>query len=145
MIKQKEESVGRFLIEIEVSNFYDVANAATGAKAPEEVRKAKIKGVVDSGAARLVLPATIVKQLGLKTKGKVRVRCADGREKLRDEVDGVNVRMEGRESTFRAVVEPKRQTALIGAIVLEDLDFLVDNKHQRVVPRDPKYIVSELD
>ena len=35
--------------------------------------------------------------------------------------------------------------ALIGAIVLEDLDLLVDCTNQRLVPRDPKYVVSEIE
>jgi predicted aspartyl protease len=145
MINQKEQTVGRFSVEIELANFFDIANAETGALPPDQVRKGKIMGVVDSGASRLVLPAAMVKQLGLKAKRKVRVRYADGRQALRDEVDGVQVRMEGREGVFKAVVEPKRETALIGAIVLEDLDFLVDCDRQRVVPRDPRYVVSELE
>jgi hypothetical protein len=36
-----------------------------------------------------------------------------------------------------AIIEPKRETALIGAIVLEYLDLLVDCTAQKVVPRDP--------
>lgn len=44
---------------------------------------------------------------------------------------------------FKATVEPKRDTALIGALVLEDLDFLVDGKKQRLVPRDRNFIISE--
>ena len=43
----------------------------------------------------------------------------------------------GRHGTFTAVVEPGRQTALVRAIVLEDLDLLVDCVGPRVVPRDP--------
>jgi hypothetical protein len=51
----------------------------------------------------------------------------------------------GRDSVFNAIVEPARESALIGAIVLEDLDFLVDCTGQRLVPRDPKQIVSEAE
>jgi hypothetical protein len=46
---------------------------------------------------------------------------------------------------FDAIVEPKRKTALIGAIVLETLNFVVDCVTQKLVPRDPKQIVSELE
>jgi hypothetical protein len=53
--------------------------------------------------------------------------------------------LQGRDSIFKAAVEPKRDTALIGAIVLEDLDFLVDCEKQRLVPRDPRFIVSEAE
>ena len=51
----------------------------------------------------------------------------------------------GRDSTFTAISEPKRDTALIGAIVLEDLDLLVDCAAQRVVPRDPKGETFEIE
>ncbi len=64
---------------------------------------------------------------------------------LRPEVDRVRVWLQGRDGVFTAVAEPKRDTALIGAVVLEDLDFLVDCKHARLVPRDPAYVVSELE
>ena len=43
------------------------------------------------------------------------------------------------------VVEPKRDTALIGAIVLEDLDLLVDGRAQKLRPRDPRFIIAELE
>ncbi len=57
----------------------------------------------------------------------------------------VHVELLGREGIFTAVVEPKRRSALIGAIVLEDLDFIVDCTHQRLIPRDPRFIVSEIE
>jgi hypothetical protein len=53
--------------------------------------------------------------------------------------------LQGREGVFTAVVEPRRRTALIGAIVLEDLDFLVNCTGQRLVPRHPRYVVSEIE
>ena len=34
---------------------------------------------------------------------------------------------------------------MIGAIVLEDLDFLVDCAKQCLVPRDPDYVVNEIE
>jgi predicted aspartyl protease len=141
----KEKKMGRFSVELQLANFIDVANVETGALSRDQVRQARISGVVDSGASRLVLPGPIVKQLGLKPKRKVRVKYADGRRRLRDEVDGVQVYLQGRTGVFKAVVEPKRETALVGAIVLEDLDFLVDCERQRLVPRDPRYVVGELE
>ena len=33
----------------------------------------------------------------------------------------------------------------MGAIVLEDLDLLVDSSAQRVIPRDPTGITSEIE
>jgi hypothetical protein len=42
-------------------------------------------------------------------------------------------------------VEPKRKDALIGAIVLEELDLIVDGTRNEVRPRDPDRIISEIE
>jgi predicted aspartyl protease len=137
--------MGRFAVEFEVANNMDLGLARQGHLAPERVRRVRISGTVDSGATRLVLPLSVVKQLGVPKIGRVKTRYVDGRESHRDIVDEVRVTLQGRDRVFDAIVEPKRQTALIGAIVLETLDFLVDSTSQKLVPRDPKQIVSELE
>jgi hypothetical protein len=58
---------------------------------------------------------------------------------------GALVELLGREGVFTAVVEPKLDTALIGAIVLEELDLVVDGTTQRLHPRDPNWIVSKIE
>ncbi len=136
--------VGRFLVEFEVANNEDVVKAGAGLLAPARVRRLTISGSVDTGATRLVLPARVVGKLGLPSKGKVKVRHADDCTATRDAVHGVLVQLLGREGVFTAVVEPKRRRALIGAIVLEDLDFVLDCI-QQLVPRDSRYIVSEIE
>lgn len=137
--------VGRFAIEFVVANHADIVTAREGLIKPDKVRRETISGVVDSGAVRLVLPQAVVKRLGIPSTGKAKVRYADGRRHTRDTVEGVYVEIQGRHGTFTAVVEPSRRTALIGAIVLEDLDFLVDCTRQRLVPRDPKMAISEIE
>jgi predicted aspartyl protease len=104
-----------------------------------------ISGVVDSGASRLVLPGKVVKELGLPLQGKVKVRYANNRTANRDTTKDVYVELLGRDGYITAIVEPKRQTALIGAIVLEDLDYVVDGTPQRLVPRDPRFVLSEIE
>ncbi len=146
MRKTGNPPMGRFNVEVEVVNYADLVMAERGYLDSHKVRRKTIQGVVDSGASRLVLPQALAKSLGLPVrKSKTRVRYADGRKALRSEVDDVRIFLQGRDATFTAMVEPKRDTALIGAIVLEELDFLVDCKKMRLVPRDPDYIVSELE
>jgi hypothetical protein len=55
------------------------------------------------------------------------------------------VELLGRHSVFRATLEPKRETALIGAIVLEDLDFLIDPRKECIFPRDPDIEMFEAE
>jgi predicted aspartyl protease len=137
--------VGRFLTRIEIANNDDLVEARNGHLDFDKVRRITLDGVVDSGAARLVLPASAVKQLGLLTKRNVTVRYADRRKGTRKEVGGAHVTLLGRDDVFSAVVEPKRTTALIGAIVLETLDLLVDCTREKVYPRHPDFVLSEIE
>jgi predicted aspartyl protease len=140
-----KKHMSRFSVEIELTNNADMVEAERGHLDPAKVRRMKIQGLVDPGATRMVLPAAVVKELGLPIKDqKIQVRYTDGRRALRKEVAGVHVAMQGRAGLFQAVVEPKRETALIGAIVLEDLDFLVGCGKQCLVPRDPHFVVNEI-
>ena len=137
--------VGRVNVDIEVANNDDMAVARRGALPKKSVRRMTIGGIVDSGANKLVLPGKVVKQLGLPVIGQVKVRYVNGRTAIREVAECAYVELLGRHGTFRAVVEPKRETALIGAIVLEDFDLLVDCPNERVIPRDPKIEVQEIE
>ncbi len=128
-----------------MANSIDVALVRRGLLAPEDVRQMTIRGVVDTGATRLVIPASVAEQLGAREVAETRVRYADNRTVTRKLVDDVQVELLGRQGTFRAAVEPDRVSALIGAIVLEDLDFVVDCTTQTLHPRDPNQIISEIE
>jgi predicted aspartyl protease len=144
-LQDPKVKMARFFVEFEVANNQDIILAQSGHLKKEDVRRMTIRGLVDPGATRLVLPLSVTKQLGVPKVEKTKTKYADGRVGQRDVVDEVRINLLGRSSVFRAIVEPKRDTALIGAIVLEDLDFLVDCKLEKLVPRDPKQIVSELE
>jgi predicted aspartyl protease len=146
MVTKEKKQMGRFAVEFEIANNRDLNNALGGHLDPAKVRRKVIKGIVDSGATRLVLPLAVAKELGLPIKRKkIKVRYADGRRGLRTEVEEIRLYLLGRDGIFNAIVEPKRDTALIGAIVLEDLDFVVACTMQRLVPRDPDYVMSEIE
>jgi predicted aspartyl protease len=146
MTRNGNKKMGRIALEFEIANNEDLVEARRGHLDPSKVRRATIQGLVNSGAARLVLPESIVKRLGLPLKKrKVRVKYADGRRGMRPEAEEIRLYLLDRDGVFSAIVEPKRETALIGAIVLEDLDLLVDCVNLRVVPRDPNYVVSEIE
>jgi hypothetical protein len=137
--------VGRFSVDVHVANNDDLAAVRRGTLSPDKVRRLTIRGVVDSEANRLVLPQAVVKQLGCPAGRDVQVKYADGRTGSRPTAQQVSVEIQGRDDVFSAVVEPRRQSALVGAIVLETLDFMVDCTGQRLVPRDPRFIISEIE
>jgi predicted aspartyl protease len=145
MNKRERSAMGRFSVPIIIGNYNDVRKAAEGSLPRAKVRQVQTSGLVDSGAARLVIPKSLASQLGLPSAGKVKVRYADHRSVTRKRVDDVWIKLQGREGHYNAIVEPKRTDVLVGAIVLEDLDFLVDCGTLQLIPRDPDMVVSEIE
>lgn len=139
------ENVGRFSVECELANYEEVKWAAGGFIPPEQIHRTTVPGVVDTGAARLVLPPSAVAALGLVETGRTVVKFADGRREPRATVNDVQLEYQGRSGVFSAVVEPGRTDALIGAIVLEELDLLADCKAKALLPRDPNATITEVE
>jgi predicted aspartyl protease len=137
--------MGRTTLEFTVANNDDVAAARKGTITPDQVRRVTLEGVVDTGATRLVLPQSAVDQLGLTPSGRATVHYADRRSATIATVKDVSVELLGRQGVFTAFVEPNRTNALIGAIVMEDLDFLVDCTTQTLLPRDPNGLSGEIE
>jgi clan AA aspartic protease len=145
MIQRGETDMGRITVEVELTNGEDLVLAKKGMLAPDRVRRVRVAGLVDSGASYLVIPESVAQQLGLPEKGQAKVSYADRRTETRKVVDQVNVALLGRDGTFKAIVEPARSDVLLGAIVLEDLDMLVDCRTQTLQPRDPNQIIAEIE
>ena len=141
----KPSGMGRFSVEVVAANNRDVLMAKPGDRIPDRVKHLRLIGVVDSGAARLVLPLRVVTELQLPDEGEITVCFADQRRERRSLVSNVWLQLLGRHSVFSAVVEPKREDALIGAIVLEELDLLIDCGRQSLYPREPDTILTEIE
>jgi hypothetical protein len=137
--------MGRVTVEVALANYWDVLRAKDGQLSPDAVRRTTVSGIVDYGAARLVLPPRVVRELGLPQDGETGVRYADQRTARRPIVRNVWLELCGRGSVFSGIVEPDREDALIGAIVLEELDLIIDCTRNEVRPRDPDRIISEIE
>jgi hypothetical protein len=140
----KRNPMGRVTVEFEVSNYADVKMVEGGHLTSDKIRKIKLAGIVETGAARLVLPEAVGKQLGLPVSGQALVRFADQRTAQRDVANDAYVQLMGRSGVFHAILEPSRTDALLGAIVMEDLDLIVDCGAQKLQPRDPHALVTEI-
>jgi predicted aspartyl protease len=137
--------MGRVSVEVELTNAEDLVLVKNRVLAADKVRRVRMTGMVDTGATYLVLPAQAVEQLGVPAGDKMTIRYADRRKASRSTVENVRVDLLGRHGNFIAVVEPKRTDVLIGAVVLEVLDLLVDCRTQTLQPRDPKGIIAEIE
>ena len=134
----RSAGMGRFSVDLIVANNRDVVNLADDESVLDKVKHVVVSGVVDSGAARLVLPQRVVDESPVEGRFGNDRPLADNRLAKRQIVSNVWLQLLGRHSVFTAVVEPAREDALIGAIVLEELDLLVDCLTQSLHLRDPE-------
>jgi len=89
---------------------------------------------VDSEATLLVLPQEVVKEFGFPVIRTQMVKYANEETATREIVWGVEVEICGRCGIFEAIVEPKKKYPLIGAVVMESLDLIVEPRSMGVYP-----------
>jgi hypothetical protein len=80
-------------------------------------------------------PQDLVESLGLRIHGKVIVAYADERREERHVAGVVTVRVGTRSTDVDCVVGPPGSEPLLGQVVLEQLDLLVDCASQKLVAR----------
>jgi predicted aspartyl protease len=144
IVDDRSRTMGRISVDFVVANHRDVVTANPGDAIPDAVKHITLHGIVDTGSARLVLPQRAADELGLEQAGEVSVRYADNCRANRPRVTNVWLKLCGRDGVFSATVDPNRDEALIGAIVLEELDLIVDCATESVHPRDPDRVVTEI-
>jgi clan AA aspartic protease len=145
MTTAEKTEMGRVAAEVELVNHQDTILAGAGALPADKIRRLRIESIVDTGASHLVIPQSVADALGLPVVGKTAVRYADQRRASKKIVGDVEVHVLSRDGVFKAIVEPDRKDVLLGAIVLEDMDLIVDCRTQKLVPRDPKGMLAILE
>ena len=100
----------------------------------EGTEQEELDAKVDTGATMLVIPLNLAQKHKFPKIRKQKVVYADGRTAEKDVVWGVEVEILGRKGVFDAIVEEKRDTVLVGAIVLEELDLIVEPRGRKVFP-----------
>ncbi|MFN0148352.1 MAG: retroviral-like aspartic protease family protein [Dehalococcoidia bacterium] len=130
-----EDFVGEVVVAVRLENPLDRHLARRGQLPADDVRATTIDILVDTGASSLVLPQDVVEVLGIEQLDTTIVEYADGRQEERPVAGPVAVEVLGRTRNFDCVVGAPGTEPLLGQVVLEMLDFLVDCKDQRLVPR----------
>jgi clan AA aspartic protease len=120
--------MGRVMTRIKLTNNVDQERAHLGEIPAERIRSVEIEALVDTGATMLVLPADVVRRLGLRELDRRTVRYADGRVTEVPLTGSMEIEILGRRMRVDALVQPEGTTPLIGQIPLEGLDLVVDPK-----------------
>lgn len=94
-------------------------------------RQVKDKFLVDSGAAFTVLPANLVKKLGLKPVYEKEFSLADGKV-VKRKVGSALIEIKGKEIPSPVVLGRKNDAKLLGALTLESFGLALDPFERRI-------------
>jgi clan AA aspartic protease len=101
----------------------------------DEVRKVEVEALVDTGAVMMLIPQDMKDHLGLEDKGKVIVALADERKIELARAGTVRVEIGGRAFSTDCLVGPPGCAVLVGHIILEALDLVLDPIKGEAIPR----------
>ena len=138
--------MGRTLEKVKVQNFGDLFNATQGDLDASQVRTAEIEAVVDTGATYLCLPPNVIEQLGLLYARTQTVTTANGPAERRF-FKGADITIKDRNIQMAVMENDEATPPLVGYLILEALDFVVDPKANRLIPNpehDGKWIADLL-
>jgi clan AA aspartic protease len=127
--------MGQVKVQVTLANAREVVMARLGHLAPEAVHTCEVEALIDTGTLRSVVPPAIAEALGLVRMYRTEAQMADGRWGEVDLSESVEIRLTaGIERRTEVPMLIMGETVLLGAIVLEGMDLLVDCARQQLVP-----------
>ena len=127
--------MGEIVATMELENTVDREVVSQGLRDESTVRRTTVDGVVDTGAVMLVLPEDVVDRLGLRTQREVVAAYANEYRETRQVAGPVTVQIGNRFTNADCIIGPPASEPLIGQIVLEALDLVVDCGSRTLAPR----------
>lgn len=138
--------MGLIYTEIELVSTDDLALTRRGYLKEADVKRTKVRALVDSGAYMLAINENIKLQLDLPELDQQIAELADGSKTKLEVVGPVDIIFKNRSTTCRAMVLPGNSEVLLGSIPMEDMDVLIDPKQQRLIvnPETPYFAKKPL-
>jgi clan AA aspartic protease len=121
-LKVERFEMGKVVEKVKLTNLFDT------------VRSVEVEAVIDTGATMMVLPQDIVNELGLRKIREVKARYANNRTELKSVYGVATIEIKGRAGNFDVLAEAEGSQPLIGQVVLEVLDLVVDPRTRRLIP-----------
>jgi len=128
--------MGEVRTQVKLTNGTDIVNSIRGLISSDQIRSLIIDAIVDTGAARSVIPAFILKKIGGRTLFEEDATYANGQTEKLGICEPIYFEIGDRRTYDEAYVVGDE--VLIGQTVLEKMDLLVDCKSQKVIP-NPKH------
>ena len=118
-----------------LENHEDRAFCLAGKLPEKKVRFREIEAVVDTGAVLNLMPRELVESLGLRIAGKLIVQLANDQKIELEQTEAIGLTVAGRRMVTNCLVGPPGGTPLLGQIVLEQLDLIVNPAKRTVTVR----------
>lgn len=134
--------MGKVIAQIKVANWFDLESVAAGTRT-DKPRALETNALVDTGAVKFYLKSSIIRELGLRPVGEIQTRTMSNRSESRMVFSPVALEIQGRTGRFDVVEISDELPNIVGQIPLEDLDWVVDCKNQRLIP-NPEHKNGEL-
>ncbi len=134
--------MGKVTARIKVTNWLDSEMQTMGVR-KEAPRMLEADALVDTGAVKFYLQSSVIRQLGLHPIGEIKTRTMSNRSEVRTVFSPVALEIQGRTGRFDVVEIPDSLPNIIGQIPLEDLDWVVDCRNQKLIP-NPEHQHGEL-
>ncbi len=102
---------------------------------PQGQRYEYVEALVDSGSTYNILPASMLRRLGIEVQGIGTFKIADGR-RIEREMGETRVRLNGEDFTAPVIFGDEGVQPLLGAVTLEIFRLAIDPVEMRLIPVD---------
>ena len=106
---------------------------ATIANPARPERRSRVRLLVDSGALYSVMPATVLRRLGIEPHGTRTFALADGTE-IRRGIGGATFILLGERAPSPVIFGEEGDSVLLGTVSLEALGFMLDPLKRTLKP-----------
>ena len=120
-------------VPIKVQNWLDLEKIALSERS-EPPRTVETQALVDTGAVRFYLQASLIQRLGLRPIREITSRTMANIRVLRRVFSNVDLEIQGRSASFEVVEVPDELPNVVGQTPLEILDWVVDPRGRRLIP-----------
>ncbi|MBI5529067.1 MAG: retroviral-like aspartic protease family protein [Deltaproteobacteria bacterium] len=127
--------MGEIRVKVQLENSDDLRELKRAKISKKKVRRATVEALVDTGAVMMLLPEDLVDKLGLEVTDKAVVALANEEKVELDVAGSVALTIGDRKWTTDCLVGPPTCEAIIGQLVLERLDLIIDPLKWTVTPR----------
>jgi clan AA aspartic protease len=124
--------MGQVHVQVVLINYREAVLARLGQFDVSQVHRYETEALIDTGAVQSVIPSAVADRLGLMRLRRTDAKYADGRVEEVDLAEVVIVEMLGRQIEITPMVLGEH--VLLGVMVLEGLDLMVDCHSNRLVP-----------